>query len=113
MRRERPRFSTRIFGVFSRDIDLDETESLMMNLSLGGAFIKTENPAPPGTPITLRVYLGAEETPLSVSAEVVWLRRSDKGEEPGMGVKFTQVGSGDLDRIKKFLEGLIEADLFS
>lgn len=110
--RQTPRFTTRIFGVFSRDIDLDETEVLMANMSMGGAFVRTEEPAPPGTPITLRVYLDPNATPLSVGAEVVWWRTPGQGPSPGMGVKFTQVGPGDLERIKTFLAGLVEAELF-
>ena len=110
--RHAPRFTTRIFGVFGRDIDLDETEILMGNMSQGGAFVRTETPAPPGTPITMRVYLDANATPISIACEVVWWRTPGQGPGAGMGVKFTQVGPGDLERIKGFLAGLVEQDLF-
>ncbi|MBL6975366.1 MAG: PilZ domain-containing protein [Deltaproteobacteria bacterium] len=107
-----PRFKTRIFGVFNTDIDLDETEMLMTNMSLGGAFIRTENPAQPGTPVTLQVYLKEDDPPLSVAGEVVWWRMPGHGEQPGMGVKFNQIASADLERMKAYLAGLVEADLF-
>lgn len=110
--RQAPRFTTRIFGVFSRDFDLDETEVLMANMSQGGAFVRSETPAPPGTPIMLRIYLDPKGTPLSVGCEVVWWRTPGQGPTPGMGVKFNQVGPGDLERIKGFLASLVEADLF-
>jgi len=107
-----PRFQTRIFGVFNTDIDLDETEMLMTNMSLGGAFIRTENPAQPGTPVTLQVYLNEDGTPLSVVGEVVWWRMPGHGEPPGMGVRFKQVDKNDLELIKAYLASLVEQDLF-
>ena len=110
--RHNTRFQTRIFCVFKNDINLDETEVLMLNMGSGGAFIKTNNPAPPGTAITLRIYLEQESEPLSVSAEVVWWKTTEKDDEPGMGVKFLRVTDDDLESIKGFVENLIEDDLF-
>lgn len=108
-----PRFRTRLFGVFRRDLDLDETETLMVNLSMGGAFVKSEDPCPPGTPITLRFYLDETSAPLSVAAEVAWSRRPAQGNgEPGMGVKFVQVGGDDHRRLREYLARLVEEDLF-
>lgn len=111
-KRANPRFATRIFGVFSNDIDLDETEMLMTNMSLGGTFVRTDNPAPPGTPVTLRIYLPGEGPPLSVGGEVVWWRMPGHNEDPGMGVKFVQIASEDLERLKSYLATLVEEDLF-
>jgi len=111
--RQNPRFRTRLFGVFRRDIDLDETEALMLNLSIGGAFVKADDPCPPGTPITLRFYLDDAPTPLSVAAEVAWWRRPGvEAVEPGMGVRFLQIGSDDQRRLREYLARLVEEDLF-
>lgn len=107
-----PRHQTRIYGVFKRDIDPDETEMLLTNMSLGGAFVRTENPAPPGTMVTLRIYLSSEEPPISVGGEVVWWRLPGHGEPAGMGVKFVRISPGDLEKVKAFLAELVEEDLF-
>ena len=107
-----PRYATRVYGVFSRDIDLDETDALMTNMSLGGAFVRTDHPAPPGSPVTLKMYVEGSDVPISVAGEVVWWRRPGQGEEPGMGVKFMQVSAQDLERLKKYLASLVEQDLF-
>jgi uncharacterized protein (TIGR02266 family) len=104
---------TRIFGVFRSDIDLDETEMLMTNMSLGGTFVRTETPAPPGTPVTLRVYLPHEDEPLSIGGEVVWWRMPGQSESPGMGVKFVQIAAGSLERLKTYLASLVEEELFT
>jgi uncharacterized protein (TIGR02266 family) len=99
--------------VFRSDIDLDETDVLMTNMSLGGTYVRTESPAPPGTPVTLRVYLPHEDVPLSISGEVVWWRMPGQAEMPGMGVKFMQIAPGDLERLKTYLASLVEEDLFT
>lgn len=111
--RKAPRHQTRIFCVFKNDLNLDETEVLMLNMNSGGAFVKTENPAPPGTPVTLRIYLDPDGEPLSVSAEVVWWKAIGREGEGGMGVKFERVDADDLTAIKTYLTGLISDDLFT
>jgi len=114
--RQHPRFATRLLAVFRKDLDLEETESLMTNLSLGGAFVKTPHLLPPGTVTHLRFYVDEQEAPLSVVAEVVWTRRgsADGGlaAPPGMGVRFQQVTPEDHRRLTRYLAQLVEEDLF-
>lgn len=110
--RREPRFRTRVFGVFRRDLDPDESEMLMMNMSMGGAFVRTDAPAPPGSQVLLRVYEGEDATPVPIQGEVVWARLPGQGTPVGMGIRFTQVGADELVRIKLFLAQLVEEDLF-
>jgi uncharacterized protein (TIGR02266 family) len=112
-KRTSARCSTRVFGIFGHDLDLDKTEMMMLNLSLGGAFIKTETPVPSGQPVMLRIFLDPAGQPLSFAGEVVWSRSTGGDKEAGMGVKFTQMTPGELAQFKEFLAGLIEADLFA
>ncbi len=112
-KRRLTRYQTRVFCVFKNDLNLDETEVLMLNMNSGGAYVKTDNPAPPGTPITLRIYLEPDAEPMSVGAEVVWWKAVGTGGEAGMGVKFERVNDRDLQAIKSYLAGLISDDLFA
>ncbi len=112
-KRRSSRYQTRVFCVFKNDLNLDETEVLMLNMNSGGAYVKTDDPAPPGTPITLRMYLDPDAEPLSVGAEVVWWRTQGRGGDSGMGVKFERIDKADLEAIKTYLAGLIEGDLFT
>jgi len=112
-KRKQTRHQTRVFCVFKNDINLDETEVLMLNMTSGGAFIKSDNPAPPGTPITLRIYLDPDGEPMSVSAEVVWWKALEQPGEGGMGVKFARIDEEDLEAIKEYLANLISEDLFN
>jgi uncharacterized protein (TIGR02266 family) len=111
--RRHARFKVRVFGVFRRDLDLDETEMMMMNLSTGGAFVRTDAPAPSGAQVLLRVYEHEDATPLPIQGEVVWTRLPGQGTPVGMGVRFTQLAPDDLTRLKAFLARLVEEDLFS
>ncbi|MBP7125533.1 PilZ domain-containing protein [Myxococcota bacterium] len=114
--RKHPRFETRLLAVFRRDLDLEETDSLMTNLSLGGAFVKTPNLLPTGTVTHLRFYVDEEQAPLSIQAEVVWVRRGspDGGASPppGMGVRFLHMSPEDHRRLTRYLARLVEEDLF-
>ncbi len=61
------------------------------NISDGGLFIATERPLPVGLPIMIRFSIPQFEAPITVTAEVRWVRpaRSDLAETAGgMGVKF-------------------------
>ncbi len=106
------RYNIRIYGVFSKDIDLEQTDMMLANLGIGGAFIKTDKPAVPGTSVTLRFYLPGRDIPVSVSGEVAWWQTDPAKGSVGMGVKFTAVQEADLEAIKKYIEGLVAADLF-
>ncbi|HOU53217.1 MAG TPA: PilZ domain-containing protein [Myxococcota bacterium] len=113
--RQHPRVETRLLAVFRKDLDLEETDSLMTNLSLGGAFVKTPNLVPPGTVTHLRFYVDEEQAPLAVVAEVVWVRRGSPdggGPPPGMGVRFQQMSPEDQGRLTRYLARLVEEDLF-
>jgi len=106
------RYSIRIYGVFGKNIDLEQTDMMLANLGIGGAFIKTEKPAVPGTSVTLRFYLPGRDIPISVSGDVAWWQTDPSKGSVGMGVKFTAVQEDDLEEIKKYIENLVAEDLF-
>ena len=61
-----------------------------LNLSLGGMFIATSNPVPPGTEVMLRFMLPGLSDPLSFRVRVVWTQGQEAGSGviSGMGVCF-------------------------
>jgi uncharacterized protein (TIGR02266 family) len=77
------------------------------DLSNGGMFIRSLQPAPAGTLIKLEIDIdGGVETIRGV-ARVVWLRLEDMGGEPaGMGVKFVKLEPGGRQIIQSVLERL-------
>ena len=61
------------------------------NISDGGLFVATDRPLPIGLPIMIRFSIPQFEVPITVTAEVRWVRspKSDLDETAGgMGVKF-------------------------
>ncbi len=56
------------------------------NISVGGTFIKTDNPLPVGSRFNFSLRVPPSEVPLEVSGEVVWSQA--EGRQPGMGVRF-------------------------
>ncbi len=71
------------------------------NISIGGTFIKTENPLPVGARFSFQLRVPPQEVPLEVSGEVVW--SVAEGRQPGMGIRFLH-GS---DAQKQLLESLV------
>ena len=61
------------------------------NLSVGGLFIQTTNPKPPGTKVRLQFSPQRGLPAIECSAEVIWTRPFDVRSQdlPGMGLRFT------------------------
>jgi hypothetical protein len=83
-----PRFATDApVDILTTDISLYESGRLA-NISLGGAFIRSARPHPPGSELRLRLLLGDEV--LRTSARVVHVLDSEdaqhKAHPPGMGI---------------------------
>ena len=75
------------------------------DLSVGGMFIKSEQPAPPGTLLKLECDVDGGQQVIRAVARVVWQReQEDNGEPAGMGVKFVKVEAGG----REVIDGLVE-----
>ncbi len=74
------------------------------NLSIGGAFVETNEPTLPGaeTLVTLHIRDDGSEIPLSMVARVAWLRPPPN--KPGMGLQFLHQDSETLRRFQRILE---------
>jgi hypothetical protein len=75
-------------------VERPERTAFTMNLSLTGAFLKTNNVMRPGTLIQIEVEMGSEK--ITLWANVVWAKRvpSELAHllECGMGVRFVNPG---------------------
>jgi molecular chaperone DnaK len=76
------------------------------NISAGGLFLKSLEPAPRGAELDLQfeLYPGGEQ--IRAKGEVAWTRGdSPDGSEPsGMGIKFTEISEASRRTIKNFVE---------
>lgn len=62
------------------------TPARSKDISLGGMFIKTDRPPPPGSEVAIAVTLPDQKDLLLIPAVVRWVQGSE-----GMGVQFTQI----------------------
>jgi type IV pilus assembly protein PilZ len=71
------------------------------DISILGIFVRTNQPAPPGTRLTLRFTPPGRE-PLHVKGQVIWINPYRPGEEntnPGMGIRFVTLSAHQRDAI--------------
>ena len=75
------------------------------NLSLGGLFIQTTRPKPPGTRVRLQFSALPGSAPFECVAEVVWIRPFEAQSRgmPGMGMRFTELDEKASVTIEAFL----------
>lgn len=76
------------------------------NLGDGGIFIHAPAPFPSGSRLRMSIDLGAAQDggPIEAEGRVAWVRRQGDRRLPGYGVRFTEIHSADLDRIRKLLD---------
>ncbi len=77
------------------------------NLSLGGAFLATEEHIPKGQPLKLTISLPWQLGQLDVEATVIW-RRPEVGNQgkqpPGMGIQFAKLDQAAGVKIEAYLK---------
>src|SRR5580765_337611 len=73
----------------------------MTNVSIGGAFIRTQTLEDVGTPVRLKFKLPGERSAIEISGEVVWVYNQAGSREynsTGMGIRFKQVNEKERKR---------------
>lgn len=105
------RIDVTIRTIYHDEIDADESDSLMSNLSQGGCFIRTTRPLASGSPIRFRFKLPDTETVIEAAGVVRWAQDSGAEEERGMGVQFQEIRQGDLLSLKQYIAQKLESSL--
>ncbi len=105
------RVDVQLRTVYHDEIDADESDSLMSNLSQGGCFIRTPRVLPSGS--TIHVKFKVPDTDLVVEAvgAVRWANDGGPEESRGMGVQFTEIAESDLLAFKQYIAGQLESSL--
>jgi uncharacterized protein (TIGR02266 family) len=74
------------------------------NIGVGGAFIVTSSPSPPGTLMSVTLLVPGGPGRISVRAEVRWAVPDD--DPPGMGVKFLALEVDELLELNEYFASL-------
>lgn len=87
-----------------------ETDSVtlyarLVNISAGGAFVRTATPIPKGTAARVRWSLGEGSAEIETEAVVAWVRPIASGDEDpaGMGLCFSTLATEDRGLIDAFV----------
>lgn len=90
-------------------IEDDSFKEHLVNMSMGGVFIKTDNPVYVDTILDLKFSLPGLDRKIEITGKVMWasLYHPDDPTPPGMGILFTNTGKED----KRILEEYISKHL--
>ena len=82
-------------------------EGYVTNLSLGGAFLATEEPPAPGRRITLGITLPWGLGNITVDAEVIWTALDSRGEgdtPAGVGLAFAAPSASTAESLRLYMQ---------
>jgi uncharacterized protein (TIGR02266 family) len=91
--------------------DGGELAAFTKNIGVGGAFILTNDPAPPGSKLALSVRVPSAKDPVTVDAEVRWIvdgKHDEPEREHGMGVKFNGLDVEQLMALNEYFATLTD-----
>ncbi len=79
-----------------------------VNLSTGGVFLKTDNPLPLDTPLSLEFSLPDLTSPIRCQGRVAWVNAAENASKPllppGMGVQFLDLSLEFMYAIREFIK---------
>lgn len=102
--RKESREEVKLLVRYRSPTEFEDFESECLDLSRGGAFIRSDSPPPRGT--LLRVEWDVDGEPaVHAAARVIWRRERTDDAEPGMGVKFMRLHGES----KEVLGGLVDS----
>jgi uncharacterized protein (TIGR02266 family) len=82
-----------------------KVEAEVLDLAMGGLFIRTESPLAAGKRIALDLHILGEPGPWSALGRVIWARpAAEPGRPAGMGVKLIDVDDATLEAIERLVE---------
>ena len=107
--RGKPRPGRRV-EVAYRVADGEPIQAFTRNIGVGGAFIVTPVPPPPGTTLTLALRVPTAKQPIEVKAEVRWHGAATPDAPGGMGVKFYGLEVEELLLLNEYFASLTGAE---
>lgn len=105
------RVDVQLRTIYHDEIDADESDSLMSNLSQGGCYIRTPRVLPSGSTIHVKFRVPDLDAIVEAVGTVRWANDSGPEEARGMGVQFTEISDEDLLVLKQYIAGKLESSL--
>lgn len=94
------------------DVNGNKEELYTVNISRGGVYIQTDSPLTIDTSLSMEITL-SENQKLNISGKVVWVSYPHKESNyiPGMGIKFLDANSEQMEVIGNFIGEQIKKNL--
>ncbi len=105
------RVDVQLRTIYHDEIDADESDSLMSNLSQGGCYIRTPRVLPSGSTIHVKFKVPGLDVTVEAVGSVRWANDSGPTESRGMGVQFTEISQDALLILKQYIAGQLESSL--
>jgi Tfp pilus assembly protein PilZ len=99
------------YRVVENGLIADEQTAYTKNIGVGGAFIFTPDPAPPGATLYIALQMASSERPIEVRGNVRWIvdgQHDEPVREHGMGVKFNGLAVEQLMELNDYFSSLTE-----
>jgi hypothetical protein len=77
-----------------------QRDAQILDASLGGMYIISEEALKPGDHLNLKLFLHPKEDHLKILADVVWVDHS------GAGLRFVAMEQEDVNKLESYLKGL-------
>jgi uncharacterized protein (TIGR02266 family) len=87
----------------------EEQRAFTKNIGVGGAFICTASPPPPGSSLLVMLQVPASARPLEVRGEIRWILDGRHDEDPaehGMGIRFHSLDVDQLMALNEYFASL-------
>jgi uncharacterized protein (TIGR02266 family) len=107
--RRKPRLGRRVrirYAVLEGDDAGREQSAHTVNIGVGGAFVATPDPLPPGTRLVLGITLPGSGREIEAAGEVRWIADGDDDEIHGMGVRFHGLAEDELQLLNDYFASL-------
>ena len=116
--RQHTRVDVELKTVYHDQIDVDETDALMSNLSFGGCCIATNRPLEQGSMVRFSFRLPGIDRQVICKGKVCWVQDPDPAAGSAqvtgaMGIQFLEIKDEDLMALKRFIEEQASSSLFS
>jgi c-di-GMP-binding flagellar brake protein YcgR len=79
-------------------------ETLTKDIGEGGLRIVSPVIRPVSTPVSIEVTLGTGEQPMSLRAQIVWVRVVPESEQFYLGIAFEDLSELDTKRLSRYIE---------
>jgi uncharacterized protein (TIGR02266 family) len=83
-----------------------EQRAYTLNIGVGGAFIATSDPPPPGTQLVLGLALPQSGREIEAAGEVRWIADAEDDPIHGMGVRFHGLAEEELLALNDYFASL-------